>query len=158
MISPSLFAPALQLNLLEDHNLAFVKNIIREPACLYVHVAPPCGTASRARFIKRKGRHNPPPLRSDKWPNGLPNLSGLHRAKVNSANRLYNVIQQLCQLCIECGIYFSIENPARSFMWDTEHMSASYPSAFITRPSSITVCTDPADASTPAWYTIFLSL
>ena len=124
MISPRLCAPALQLDLLEDHNLTFVTNIIQEPACLYVHFAPPCGTASRARCIKRKGRHNPPPLRSDKWPDGLPNLSGLHKAKVASANHLYNVTQQLCQLCVHCGVYFSSENPARSFMWDTEHMSS----------------------------------
>lgn len=97
--------------------------IIKEPNCLYVHFAPPYGTASRARFIKRKGRHNPLPLRSDRWPKGLPQLTGLHLAKVQSANKLYDLTQQLCRFCIECGVYFSIENPARSFMWDTEHMA-----------------------------------
>ena len=60
------------------------------PGCTYVHFAPPCGTASRARFIKRRGRHNPPVLRTDDHPNGLPHLSPLHAAKVAAANLLYS--------------------------------------------------------------------
>ena len=36
-----------------------------------VHLAPPCGTASRATEIKRRRGPNPPPLRSEARPDGL---------------------------------------------------------------------------------------
>ena len=121
-ISKRLVAPVVHLDLSDASNYEFVKNIIREPACIYVHFAPPCGTASRARFIKRKGRYNPPILRTDQNPDGLPNLSPLHTAKVASANLLYQRTQELCRLCVQHGVFFSIENPARSFMWDTTYM------------------------------------
>jgi hypothetical protein len=122
-ISKKLVAPVVQLDLTDPTNFSFLKDIIQEPACVYVHFAPPCGTASRARFIKRKGRYNPPVLRTDLKPDGLPNLSPLHKAKVEAANLLYHRTQELCSLCIQCGVLFSIENPARSFMWDTFHMA-----------------------------------
>ena len=35
------------------------------PFCIYVHFAPPCGTSSRARLIQRRGRWNPPIVRTD---------------------------------------------------------------------------------------------
>ena len=90
----------MQLDLADAANFAFVKDIIQEPGCIYVHFAPPCGTASRARFIKRKGRYNPPILRTDLKPDGLPNLSPLHSAKVASANLLYQRTQELCRQCV----------------------------------------------------------
>ena len=65
-----LAAPVLQLDLLKPECLEFIEQIILEDACVYVHFAPPCGTASRARFIRRKGRYNPPVLRTDANPNG----------------------------------------------------------------------------------------
>ena len=122
-ISNRLVAPVVQLDLADPANFSFVKGILQETACIYVHFAPPCGTASRARFIKRKGRYNPPILRTDAKPDGLHNLSPLHAAKVASANLLYERTQELCRLCVAHGVFFSIENPARSFMWDTEHMA-----------------------------------
>lgn len=122
-ISKRLVAPVVQLDLADSSNFEFVKDIIREPACIYVHFALPCGTASRARFIKRKGRYNPPILRTDNSPDGLPNLSPLHAAKVASANLLYKRTQELCRHCIQHGVFFSIENPARSPMWDTTYMA-----------------------------------
>ena len=122
-ISSKLVAPVVQLDLTEHANFAFLESIICEPNCVYVHFAPPCGTASRARFIKRKGRYNPPVLRTDAKPDGLSNLTSLHAAKVASANLLYQQTQALCRLCLDQGVLFSIENPARSFMWDTKHMA-----------------------------------
>ena len=122
-ISKRLVAPVVHLDLSDPVNFEFVKDIIQEPACIYVHFAPPCGTASRARFIQRKGRYNPPILRTDTHPDGLPNLSHLHAAKVASANLLYKRTQEMCRHCIKHGVFFSIENPARSFMWDTTHMA-----------------------------------
>ena len=48
-----------------------------------VFIAPPCGSASRARSIplKRKAPGDPRPLRSDRHPNGLPNLLFVDRIK-----------------------------------------------------------------------------
>ena len=109
----------VQIDLTDSANFSFVKDIIQEPGCVYVHFAPPCGTASRARFIQRKGGYNPPVLRTDLHPDGLPHL----RAKVTAANLLYRRTQELCRCCVQHGVLFSIENPARSFMWNTVHMA-----------------------------------
>lgn len=46
---------------------------IRTGRVRYVHFAPPCGTASRAREIRRKGC-DPKPLRTDEYPDGIPGL------------------------------------------------------------------------------------
>jgi len=43
---------------------------------VYVHFAPPCGTASRAREKRRLGPLDPKPLRSVRHPDGLPSLAG----------------------------------------------------------------------------------
>ena len=86
--------------------------------------APPCGTASRARFIKRRFRYNPPILRTDQFPNSLPGLRPDLQTRVQAANNLYKVTQQLCRLCHAHGVLFSLENPARSFLWDTTYMKA----------------------------------
>ena len=95
-----------------------IEKIIREEACVYVHFAPPCGTASRARFIRRKGRYNPPVLRTDAEPNGIPGLS-----PTAAANKLYEITQNLCRLCHDLGVLYTVENPARSFMWNTTHFA-----------------------------------
>ena len=121
-ISAKLVAPILQLDLTVPANFNFVQDILKEPLCLYAHFAPPCGTASRARTIQRRGQYNPPPLRSDAFPNGLPNLGPINQQRVQAANQLYDLTQQLCRLCIQHGVLFTIENPARSFMWQTTHM------------------------------------
>ena len=119
-MSNHLAAPVLQLDLLKPECLQFVQDIIKEEACVYVHFAPPCGTASRARFIRRKGRYNPPVLRTDLHPDGLTDIHPVHKAKVAAANRLYQITAQLCKLCHNSGVMYTIENPARSFMWQTE--------------------------------------
>ena len=74
-----------------------------------VWVAPPCGTAYRAREIRRGGPHGrPKPLRSDRYPEGIPGLAGVAAAKVTAANELYRH---------EKGKFFVVENPARSHFW-----------------------------------------
>ena len=116
VVSNHLAAPVLQLDLLKPECLKFVEQLILEAACVYVHFAPPCGTASRARFIKRKGRFNPPILRTDDKPNGITGLSPTNEAKVAAANALYEITQRLCRLCHSTGVMYTVENPARSFM------------------------------------------
>ena len=123
-ISSRLTAPVVQLDLTIQSNYNYLLSIIAEPGCIYVHFAPPCGTASRARLIKRKNRYNPPPLRSELHPDGLPNLSAHHQVRVSAANHLYDVTQALCRHCVTNGVLFSIENPAQSFMWLTTAMKS----------------------------------
>ena len=87
-----------------------------------IFIAPPGGSASRARSIpplKRKAPGDPRPLRSDRHPNGLPNLLFVDRVKVSKANKLYFLTAKLVQWAIEHGCLFSIENPQFGFFWQT---------------------------------------
>ena len=92
------------------------------PQCLWVHSGVPCGTASKARQIRMsKKKHGPPPLRSVRWPLGLPGISGTALAKVRSANILEAFT---CQLCIEldkAGKIWTLENPWSSLLWKTPY-------------------------------------
>ena len=112
-------SPIIQYDLMKPDQLSIVQNLIQSPFCVYVHFPPPCGTSSRARLIQRKGRWNPPILRTEEHPNGLPTLSGVLADRVSSANLLYQVTCDLIELCLGTQKYFSVENPGRSFMWLT---------------------------------------
>ena len=91
-----------------------------------VMLAPPCGTSSRAREIplpkhfRLRGGMQPAPMRSDRWPNGLPNLRGVAKLKVQAANKLYAFTRRVIEACIAAGIPFICENPRRSLMWNTD--------------------------------------
>ena len=99
-------------------------------ACM---LAPPCGTASRAREIplSKKLRERcgmqPAPLRSTKYPMGLPTLRGTGRLKVETANRLYNFTRRVIDLCLQLDIPFICENPRRSLMWLTDDFLDLHP-------------------------------
>ena len=95
--------------------------MLREPGCVFVHLAPPCGTASRARLIQRSSS-DPPIVRTDQHPDGLPSLQGELAARVQAANQLYAITVDIAELCLAHGVLYCIENPNRSFMWDTAHM------------------------------------
>ena len=91
-----------------------------------VMLAPPCGTASRAREIPVPQRHRlrkgmqPAPLRSEAEPMGISNLRGVARLKVLAANKLYAFARKVIDLCNSKGIPFVCENPRRSLMWLTD--------------------------------------
>ena len=65
----------LQLDLTQEDATSHLWSIVRDPAVQFIHFAPPCGTASRARDIQFKGA--PPILRSTKQPHGVDGLEGL---------------------------------------------------------------------------------
>ena len=111
--------PIIKLDLLNPSHLEHVKSLICNPACVYVHFAPPCGTASRARLIQNQQHTLPPPLRDDQRPNGLPWLTLEQQIRVDKANQLYQITCDLIQLCEQHHILWSCENPGRSFMWQT---------------------------------------
>ncbi|CAE7573067.1 unnamed protein product [Symbiodinium sp. CCMP2592] len=75
----------LKLDLLSAAGLAVLWEILCSGQVLYVHMAPPCSTASAARFIPG----GPRPLRDARHPDGLSGLSFSQRFLVHNANRLY---------------------------------------------------------------------
>ena len=101
------------------------RDLVKELKPVYVHFAPPCGTATKARDIRRKfeitaGKFiDPPPLRSDSQPDGLPGLSPSDQARVTTANKLYDFVVDAVVILHTMGIAWSIENPHSSRMWIT---------------------------------------
>jgi len=89
---------------------------------LAVHLAPACGTASRAREKKlksfaKRGFKIPGPLRSTEKPLGLDGLQGLDKIRTESANLVYSATAVLVRKCLELNILCSLENPANSLFW-----------------------------------------
>ena len=63
-------------------------------------------------------------LRSDKHPNGLPNLSFVDRLKISKANKLYFLTSKLVQWAVAEGCIFCIENPQFNLFWQTTFMQS----------------------------------
>ena len=87
-----------------------------------LHLAPACGTASKAREKKllkwvRKGFKVPSPLRSAQKPMGVDNLSGLDKMRTELANQVYEATAILVNFCITEDILCSVENPENSLFW-----------------------------------------
>ena len=109
----------LRLDLLEPDHVQMVISLIDSPFCVYIHLAPPCGTASRAREIFRRGESLPPPARSAACPDGLRSLSGDLKLRVDKANTLYAAAGRIFAHCIRQGKMVSCENPGHSYFWET---------------------------------------
>ena len=100
---------------------------LSNPNVIGIFLAPPCGSASRARAIpmKRKRPGDPPapkPLRSNAFPNGIPGISFFDRVKISKANRLYHLTARLVRWAVDEGCLICIENPQFSFLWQTTFM------------------------------------
>ena len=97
--------------------------MVTSQCTLLVHIAPPCGTASRAREIPLGHGRGPRPLRSELWPLGLPGLTEADQARVDSANAIYVRAANFClwlrEQAAKHGLlsHFCVENPLRSYMW-----------------------------------------
>ena len=89
---------------------------------LAVHLAPACGTASKARekklwSFRNKGFKVPGPLRSKEKPMGLDNLEGLDKIRTEAANIVYSATAVIIKFCIGNMILCSLENPENSLFW-----------------------------------------
>ena len=91
-----------------------------------IHLAPPCGTASRARgkrlhFLRAHNIKEPRPLRDDSYPDGFPWLQGSDKIRTEAANLVYEHTVLIAQTltAIQLQIAVTIENPANSLMWKT---------------------------------------
>ena len=82
-----------------------------------VHLAPPCGSFSGPR----RGKLGSPggPLRSWRYPNGLPTLTGVDAQKVIDGNRLLSASLSIVRACLQLGTPITFENPQGSRMWWT---------------------------------------
>ena len=121
------------LSNLEEVNslLRFIKARAKQIAL--VHMAPPCGTASRARgkrlrFLKALNIKEPKPLRDDNHPDGFPWLKGTDKLRTEAANLLYETTVLIAQVAIEYNIAITIENPANSLMWKTSPFKSVFSS------------------------------
>ena len=131
--------PVVNFDLTKAHGKELLTKLFRQGRVKYVHLGPPCGTSSRARekpvpkAKRREGAPQPPPLRSEEHPEGLPQLwldpppklfTLEHRVRVEKANVLYALTAEIATWCATDGVAFSIENPERSWFWFTPAIAA----------------------------------
>ena len=81
----------LQLDLRSRTGQRMLRDLVGQTNVVWVHWAPPCGTFSRAREIKRKGA--PPPLRSQHLVKGLKRLTANQQAQIGRASCRERVCQ-----------------------------------------------------------------
>ena len=84
-----------------------------------IHMAPPCGTSSRAREkpLPELGDRAPKPLRDEHHPFGYPWLQGSDRARVLQSNLLYSFVVDMLFFAFTYNIIISVENPSNSWIW-----------------------------------------
>ena len=98
---------------------------LENPNVVGVFLAPPCGSASRARAIRLhhkshcKHHQGPRPLRSDDHPNGLPHLAWTDKERIAKANILYRLTADVVRWAAAQRIPVVVENPQYSFFWNT---------------------------------------
>ena len=86
----------------------------------FVFAAMDCSTKSRAREIPRvfqDGRPAPGPLRSEKHPEGLPNLTGKDLERVRVDNQACAFVLEAIEGVVARGGGSIRENPGRSLHW-----------------------------------------
>ena len=113
-----------QYDLADPDALQNLLDLIKEEKqkIVAIHLAPACGTASKAREKKlvtlaKQGFKIPGPLRSQQKPMGLDGLEGLDKVRTETANLVYSASAQIINLCINLQILCSVENPENSLFW-----------------------------------------
>lgn len=101
---PGARASVIRLDLTREVDCALVDKWLESDMLLWIHLAPVCGTASRARDIQCHP-NDPKPLRSCEHPDGLPHLEG-------SGDR-----KQTFRICMS---YFCQSNSKRHFGYNGE--------------------------------------
>ena len=111
-------------DLSQDADVARLMDVIsaEKDNIAWIHFAPACGTASRAREkrlprLESAGIAVPQPLRSEDFPCGFPNLKGLDATRVKAANAVYINTCKLIRHAYSFDLCCSIENPDNSLFW-----------------------------------------
>jgi hypothetical protein len=107
--------PFVKIDLLCPLQASILEDLIDKGDILFVWAAVPCGTCSRAREIPLPG--GPRPLRSESFPEGLPNLRPADFERVQKANLIYAHVARILQRVIDRGGYVAVENPKNSYLW-----------------------------------------
>ena len=107
-----------QLDLLNKKDRDLLYQWMQSPMLLWVHLAPVCGTASRAREIRRFDG-DPKPLRSNDFPQGLPDLGAEDNFRVELANLLFEYACGIFLTAAAMGVLVTLENPKNSYFWLT---------------------------------------
>ena len=111
-------ASVTKLDLTQFSTQQLVLEWIRMPQVKAVFIAPPCGTASKARTIHLDDVENlPQPLRTLEQPDGVDNLEGLDFLRVSQSNILYDFVAACYEECCAQGKLFLCENPKDSLFW-----------------------------------------
>ena len=116
-------APVVLADLTTDAGVSLLRQWLANELVVGIFLAPPSGSASRARQIplsgkrKRPGssRAEPRLLRSDRYPNGVPSLCFSDRVQISRANKLYDLSAKLIRWACDEGVLFCLENPQFSF-------------------------------------------
>ena len=115
--------PCIVLDLSKVSSASFIKDKIDRNTVFFIPMAPPCGTASRARdkpiplWLRKRGVPSPPPLRSEEYPAGLPDLRGQNLVRVELANACYETAASVFRHAHRRQVFAFIENPQNSYMW-----------------------------------------
>ena len=104
-------APVSPVDLTTKRGRDLLASWLKNPRVVGVFLAPPCGTASRARSIKLKRKRNAP--------NGLKFLSFVNKMKISQANKLYHLTAQVVKYAVKDGMIVCVENPQFSLFWAT---------------------------------------
>ena len=94
-------------DILNPKDRALLYHWLESLLLVWVHMAPVCGTCSRARQINNGG---PRALRSDELPMGIAGLK--HRVELANMQNFWPLLPQ--------GILVTLENPSRSLFWETD--------------------------------------
>lgn len=108
------------LDLTKQSDVAVLLDLTCHANIASAHLAPPCGTASRARerpLPASLAHIRADPLRSAEQPLGLEGLTGLDATRVAAANALYALTIVVFLILYVRGSTISIENPANSYFW-----------------------------------------
>ena len=115
--------PYVSLDLAEDHAWEVLEYIVDTCDVAAVHLAPPCGTCSKARGIPMPdGSPGPQPLRSAEHLLGVPDMTPFDRIKVNAANMLYERMGKFIECWIQEALHGCL-NPTNSFLWELGYFS-----------------------------------
>ena len=102
-------------DVLDCDNWSFIMKLIACGAIKFLHFGTPCNSFSAAR--KEDG--GPPPLRSEEFPEGFPDLEGLNLAIATLGNFFAERTVEAAEAVVRAGGDFSIENPRWSLLWCT---------------------------------------
>ena len=109
--------PVLKLDLLQSSQVQIIISLIKSGNVGAAHLAPPCGTCSRAREIPLPGGKGPRPLRSDDFPLGLDGLTEAENNRVQCASLVYEAVFDIVDELILILAAIGLENPDRSIFW-----------------------------------------